>query len=295
MAAAATGVGRMGERILRSTAASRLHATPRPGRPARTLPGAAHVTLDPLVLLALVGALSVAALINGMVGLGFALLSVNVLAFVLGAKDAVIVMSLLTPLMSGLQLIRHRAFAPIWRRFRWMLVWALAGSVVGTQLLVILPGAVISLALGAFTVWYVVNGLREERAPLAASTERRLAPVTGLVGGITNSTIGASGPVFASYLGALGLRGREFAFAISLFFCSMGLLRFGLIAAFQLYTVPLALTAMAVFVPAALSQWAGFWLQGRFPARTLYRIVLVILLVASINLLWRGLTELLAG
>jgi hypothetical protein len=253
------------------------------------------LTLDPPVLIALAIGLAVAALINGMVGLGFALLSVNVLAFALGAKDAVIVMSLLSPLIAALQLVRHRRFAPIWRRFRGLLVWALLGSAIGTQLLVALPGPVISLALGVFTLWYVADALWAERAPIAHATERRLAPLTGLLGGLTNSTLGASGPVFASYMAALGLRGPEFAFAISLFFFAMGILRMGLIAASGLYTLPLAAIALVVFLPAIAFQRAGFWLQGRFPARTLHRIVLVILLVAGANLLWRAVTQLVAG
>src|SRR5690606_37973954 len=128
------------------------------------------VTVDPIVLVGLLAALSVAALINGMLGFGFALLAVNVLAVVLGPKEAVIVMSLVTPAMSGLQLVRHRRHAPDWRRFRPLLVGALAGSVVGTQLLVILPASLIAVALGAFTAYYVATSLRDDRPPLASST-----------------------------------------------------------------------------------------------------------------------------
>lgn len=252
------------------------------------------MTLDPILLAGLLVAVSISALINGMLGFGFALLAVNVLAVVLGAKEAVIVMSLVTPAMSGLQLVRHRRFAPSWRRFRVLLVGALVGSVVGTQLLVILPASVIAFALGAFTVYYVVTAMRADRPPIATSTERRLAPVAGFVGGVTNSTIGASGPVFGTYMVALGLRGREFAFAISLSFFAMGILRAGLLAALDQYTVALTTAALALFVPAVSSQRVGFWLQSRAPTRLIHRAVLIVLLVASVNLLWRGVSEFLA-
>lgn len=251
------------------------------------------MTLDPIVLLALVVAVSLAALINGMIGFGFALLAVNVLANVVGPKEAVITMSLMTPLISGLQIVRHRTYASNWRRFRVLLAGALVGSLVGTQLLVVLPGPAIALALGGFTLYYVATAMREERPPMAGSTERRLAPLAGLVGGVTNSTIGASGPVFGSYMVALGLRGREFAFAMSLSFFSMGVLRAAVLAVLDQYTVALATTALVLFVPSVLGQRAGFWLQGRAPARLLHRLVLVVLLVASANLLWRGVTALL--
>jgi uncharacterized membrane protein YfcA len=245
------------------------------------------------VLVVLLGAVSMAAMINGILGFGFALLAVNVVAVAVGAKEAVVVMSLVTPAMSGLQLVRHRRYAPSWRRFRVLLVAALVGSVVGTQLLVVLPAAVIALALGAFTVYYVASVLRGERPPMAGATERRLAPVAGFVGGVTNSTIGASGPVFGTYMVALGLRGREFAFAISLLFFAMGVLRAGLLTALDQYTVPLATAAVVLFGPAVASQRVGFWLQSRAPTALIHRAVLIVLLVASVNLLWRGLSELL--
>lgn len=251
------------------------------------------MTLDPIVLLALIVAVSVAALINGMIGFGFALLAVNVLANVLGPKEAVIVMSLMTPLMSGLQLVRHRTFAPNWRRFRMLLAGALVGSLVGTQLLVVLPGPAISLALGGFTLYYIMTALRRDHPPIAGSTERRLAPLAGLVGGVTNSTIGASGPVFGTYMVALGLRGREFAFAMSLSFFTMGVLRAAVLAVLDQYTLPLATAALVLFLPSVASQRVGFWLQGRAPTRLLHRVVLAVLLVASANLLWRGVTAVL--
>lgn len=253
------------------------------------------MTLDPILLIGLLAVVSLAALVNGMLGFGFALLAVNVLAVVLGAKEAVIAMSLVTPAMSGLQLVRHRQYASTWRRFRLLLVAALIGSAVGTQLLVILPAWVIALALGGFTIYYVASSLQGERPPMAGSTERRLAPVAGFVGGVTNSTIGASGPVFGTYMVALGLRGREFAFAISLSFFAMGILRAGLLAAFDQYTVPLVTAALVLFVPAISAQRVGFWLQNRVPTRLIHRAVLVVLLAASANLLWRGVTEWLAA
>jgi len=214
---------------------------------------------------------------------------VIVFANLLGSKEAVILMSLLTPLMAGLQLVRYRRFRPTWRRFRVLLAGAIVGSIVGTPLLVVLPGPAISIALGAFTVYYVLTSWREDRAPIASTTERRLAPVAGFVGGITNSTIGASGPVFGAYLVALGLRGSEFAFAISLSFFTMSILRASILGALQQYSLAFVTAALILFIPAVSMQRVGFFLHDRAPTRLLHRLVLVILLIASANLLWRGL------
>jgi hypothetical protein len=246
------------------------------------------VTLDPVVLVALVVAASLAALVNGIIGFGFALLAVIVFAILLGPKEAVILMSLLTPLMAGLQLVRYRRYSPTWRRFKPLMAGAIVGSIVGAPLLVVLPGPAISIALGAFTIYYVITSWRDDRAPIASATERRLAPVTGFVGGVTNSTIGASGPVFGAYLVALGLRGSEFAFAISLSFFTMSILRASILGALQQYTVAFATAALVLFLPSVSMQRVGFILHDRAPTHLLHRLVLVVLLVASANLLWRG-------
>ncbi len=242
-----------------------------------------------LLVLAVFGA----AFVNGIFGFGFALLAVVALGIALGAKEGVIVMSLLTPVMSGMQLWRFRDRVGIWSRLRWLLAGALVGSVIGTQLLVVLPGWAISLALGGFTVWYVIGALRRERPPIRAAVERRLAPAVGLVAGISNGTIGASGPVLGSYLTAIGLRRQDFVAGISIIFFAMSLARVSLLGALGQYTVPIVVAALVLVVPSWVGQRTGFWMQGRLRAELFQRAILVVLLVASALLLGRGLEGLL--
>ena len=237
--------------------------------------------------LLLVGLVSISALVNGMVGFGFALLAVNALALVLDAKDGVIVMSLVAPLMSGLQLWHHRRRLGVGRRLRPLIAGALLGSLIGVQLLVLLPAEAVTLALGAFTIWYVLTSLRE-RPPMAAARQRWLAPIVGVGGGVANGALGASGPVFGTYLTAIGLRGAEFAVAISIVFFVMGVVRVGLLAAFDQYSTTTVSVALLIALPAILSQRVGFHLQGRLDRATIYRAVLVVLAIGGINLLWRG-------
>jgi uncharacterized membrane protein YfcA len=124
---------------------------------------------------------------------------------------------------------------------------------------------------------------------MAHTTQRWLGPVAGAIGGISNGALGASGPIFGTYLTAVGLRGREFAVAISAAFFTMGLLRVGLLIGFQQYTVPLVGLALLLALPAVLVQRVGFHLQGRLDRTTVYRAVLVVLAVGGINLTIRGL------
>ncbi len=238
--------------------------------------------------LVLIGLIPIAAIVNGMVGFGFALLAVNALALVLDAKSGVIVMSLLAPMMSGLQLWHHRRQLVIERRLWSMIVAALIGSIIGTQLLIVLPAEAVSIALGAFTLYYVASSLRRERQPMAHATQRWMGPFAGAIGGISNGALGASGPVFGTYLTAIGLRGAAFTVAISTAFFTMGLLRVGMLGALGQYTTPLLVLALVLAVPSILVQRIGFHLQGRLDKETLYRAVLVVLAIGGLNLLVRG-------
>jgi uncharacterized membrane protein YfcA len=249
--------------------------------------------LSPLVLAVLVASIFGAAFVNGTIGFGYALLAVNVLAVILGAKDGIIVLSLLTPVVSGLQVWHFRAHRAVALRLRVLILTALLGTAIGSQILVFLPGFAISLALGVLTVIDVIIELRGRRPPLAAGTERRLAPVAGFIGGLSNGTLGASGPVFGSYLIAIGLRGGEFVLAISSVFFAMSLIRNVVLTGLGQYTTGIVVLAAVLLVPSLVGQRIGFWLRGRLPARTLERAVLILLLVASVNLLYRGIEGLL--
>lgn len=252
-------------------------------------------SIEPIVIVALVALVSIAAVVNGTIGFGFALLTVNAFALIFGAKNGVILMSILAPIVSGLQLWHHRERRSLAARLRVMIVAALIGTLVGTQLLVILPGAVISLALGLFTIWFVIDALRVERPPLTGTTQRWLGPIVGLVGGTSNGALGASGPVFGTYLAAIGLRGAEFAFAISMVFFSMSVIRMGFLAVLGQYSALLVGVGLALALPSILAQRVGLWFKGRLPEATLYRAVLIVLFVAGLNLLWRAAQAFAAG
>ena len=252
------------------------------------------MSLDPAIVVALIAATFGAAFVNGMIAFGFALLVVNALAAVLGAKDGIVVLSLLTPLVSGLQIWRYRVHRDTAPRYRTLVVTAVLGTILGARILVFLPGFVISLALGLFTAFDVLIELRGRGARLASGTERRLAPLAGFVGGVTNGTLGAAGPVLGSYLIAIGLRGAEFAFAISVVFFSMSVVRTAVLAGLGQYTTSILLLGLLLLVPSVVGQRVGFWLRGRLPAATVERAVLVVLLLASLNLLYRGVQGFLA-
>lgn len=248
--------------------------------------------LGPAIVVALVVAVFGAAFVNGVIGFAYALLAVNALAVALGAKDGIVVLSLLTPFVNGLQVWRYRRQAATFPRLGVLIVGAMVGTAVGAQILVLLPGYVVSLALGLFTAVDALFELRGRRGSLPSGLERRLAPVVGMVGGLTNGALGAAGPVLGLYLLSIGIRGAAFAFAISAAFFAMSLVRVVAFAVLGQFTVAAVVLAAILLAPSVAGQRVGFWLRARLAGSTVERVVLAVLLLASLNLLYRGVTEL---
>jgi hypothetical protein len=219
---------------------------------------------------------------------------VNAIASVLDPKAAVVIMSLIAPFLSSYQLRHNWSFISGWGRLRSLIIGSIVGSVLGAQLLVHLPTWAIALALGLLTAQFVVDRMRRERPALAMETQRRLAPIIGLIGGTTNSALGASGPIIGSYLYAIGMRGREFAFGISVVFFVQAVVRISSLAMLDQYTLPLAQLAFVLFWPSLLGQHLGQVNQGRANPKVFQRVLLFVLFISSANMLVQGIRGLLA-
>lgn len=186
--------------------------------------------LDLGLVVTLATVVFVAAAVNGIAGFGFALVVVAALAIVLEPRPAVVLLSLITPAVQTFQLRHHWQFRSVAGRLVPMLVASVVGTAVGSNLLVILPGYALAIALGLFALWYVIGSLRKTPMLVTERTERRIAPAVGALAGVSNGTLGASGPILGSYLLAIGLTGRQFVFAISLTFMVMSVIRVGTLA-----------------------------------------------------------------
>lgn len=253
------------------------------------------MALDIGLVVTLVVVVFVAAAVNGIAGFGFALVVVAALAIVLEPRPAVVLLSLITPAVQTFQLRHHWQFRSVAGRLVPMLIASVVGTAIGSNLLVILPGYALAIALGLFALWYVIGSLRKNPMLVTERTERRIAPAVGALAGVSNGTLGASGPILGSYLLAIGLTGRHFVFAISLTFMVMSVIRVVTLSVLGAYTLTVVALGLGLALPAWAGQRIGFWLQGRLSPRGFQRIILVALLAASANLLYRGITQAIAA
>ena len=247
--------------------------------------------LSPLALAGIFGFALFAGMANGASGIAFAQLMAAGLALAVDPKTAIALLSVMVPVTAVAQIVRARRLTEgIVRRIAPVVAGGLVGVPVGVFALTYLPSKTMSLALGVFTLIFVVTGLRKIPFSVPPARERSVGPIVGVAAGICNGALGASGPIVAGYLLVLGLPAAGFTMAAQTLFFSMSLFRLvGLFALGQITTTILVAGA-ALLVPSLVGQRVGFHIQGLLPRSVFQRLVLFFLGLSGIGLIGRGLS-----
>jgi uncharacterized membrane protein YfcA len=161
------------------------------------------------------------------------------------------------------------------------------GVSLGTLLLVAVPEQVLRVSLGLFTLTYVVITAAGVQLRIPARAERVAAPPVGLATGMATGTLAVSGPLLGTYFLALGLTPLRVIFGMSAAFVLMGIARATILFGLDAYTAETVSLGIALLAPAALGQLVGFRAQERLSAASIRRLLLLILAIASLQLLLR--------
>lgn len=239
--------------------------------------------------LALIGLMLAAGAVNGWTSLGFAMVAAAGFALAVDAKTAVLLLAVTTPFISSMQILKHRRAAPGWRRIVPLAAGGLAGVPVGAVLLGVLDANIIALLIGIMAVLFVVSSLGGRGPRIPPRAEPITGPAAGLMAGIANGTLGVSGPVLGSYLLAIGISPAAFGFSISLLFFAMGLVRLVSLAALEQLSLSLVVQGLALLLPALIGQQVGFRLQRLVAPAHARQGALVLVGIAGISLIARGL------
>jgi uncharacterized protein len=236
------------------------------------VPGAAAIVVLSLAVLA-------AAMVQGSVGIGFALVAAPVVTLV----D--------TDLMPGLMimlgfLLPTLTFVREWRHTRWSGVgWALGGRLPGTVLGVLVVAAVADEALAVVVGLVVLCAVALTSFAVRVPDTPPTLAGAGLVSGVTGTAVSIDGPPVAivlQHLSGPGLRAT-----MSAYFVGGGILSVVALSIGRQLTGAQGATA-AVLVPAAL---AGFVLSGplrrHVDAGRTRAAVLVVCAVSALALLGR--------
>ncbi|MTH98691.1 sulfite exporter TauE/SafE family protein [Roseibium sp. RKSG952] len=231
----------------------------------------------------------VAGWVKGMVGFAMPMVLISGLSTTLSPDLALAGLILPTLVTNGVQALREGAAAALSsiRQFRVFLSVGLIFLLVGAQLVSLVPARVFLLMIGVpvtFFAFIQLIGFALKLDKPSARVEAAIGAIAGFVGGMS----GVWGPPTVAYLTALNTPKREQlrvqgviyglgAVALVVAHLGSGILRSE--------TLPFS---AALIVPALAGLWAGMLLQDRIDQTTFRKVTLLVLLIAGLNLLRRG-------
>jgi uncharacterized membrane protein YfcA len=238
------------------------------------------------------GGLLVAAFVKGAIGFGFPTVATPLLAVATDVRTAVVVLLFPNIVMDSVQATRNPGLGAAARRHASLVVTGIAGTVLGTQFLLIVSARALLALLGAVVLAGVLASLARPAWRVPARWERVTSPVVGLVVGVLGGVTNVPGTPLALYFQALGLSKAEFVRAISLTFLVFKIVQVGAVWQAGLLEPRLLGLSVAATVVSLAAFRLGLWAQDRVPAEVFRRAVLAFLGVLSVAMLlralWRG-------
>lgn len=190
-------------------------------------------------------------------------------------------------------------------------LWAYRGIYDRRNLLILLPGACVGIALGYVFAAYVKDAaiallvgliaagfglqrLIKHRIEVAAPAAGHpaLGVFWGGVAGFVSMIANAGAPPFHVFVVPQQLPRDSFVGTSIVFFAVLNWIKLPAFFALGLFTRENLATSAALFPLAIVSTWAGVWLVRRVSTERFYRIIYIILVLVGVKLCWDGLTGL---
>lgn len=246
----------------------------------------------PLTLLAASAAIAAfAGFVKGAVGFALPMIMISGLGSILPAEIALAALILPTLLSNLWQSLRGgwRPAVAVLRRF-WLFIAMMLAFLAGSaQLVAVVPQSVLFLVIGIPIVLFAITQLAGWRLHLKPATRVRDELMFGGVAGFVGGMSGVWGPPLVAYLAAIdeekrsAVRIQGVVFGIGAVMLVAAHLRSGVLNA---ATLPLSAAAV---VPVFAGMWLGVLVHDRMPQAAFRRAMLLVLTVAGLNLIRRGL------
>jgi uncharacterized membrane protein YfcA len=233
----------------------------------------------------------VAYTIFGLTGFGAAMMAVPILVQLVPLQFAVplvVLFDLVCTTIVGVRNRRSVSKPELARLFPGLVV----GVVIGTTTLDHVAPRWPLIALGVFVIVVSIRNLtasaQAAKAPIAAWWSMPF----GVVGGIFSALFGTGGPIYTIYLSRRLDDLDAFRATISVLILLSGISRAIAFGSAGLYARDDILVTAAVLVPVSLAGvFAGSRLRARVDPHLLKRVVFVLLAIAGVGALYRGLTS----
>lgn len=233
--------------------------------------------MDPLIILAMF-ILFFAASVQGITGFGRALIAVPFMALFMPADEVVIIMILMGVVSAIIMVWKNYKSAHI-KKVLPLIIAGIIGSIVGVQLLKILPVKELKIIMGSFIIFSAIvlaMGLRVKfKKMIPAYT------IAGFISGLTNGAISFGGPPIVLFLQNQNETKNSFRANLSVFFLMIGLAGSINLFAAGMLTVPIALNALLLAPATVGGTYFGNFLSQRFDETIFRKLVLGILFISG--------------
>jgi len=245
----------------------------------------------PETWMAMVAVAMIAGVIKGVVGFAMPTIMISGLGIFLAPDLALAFLILPTFVANVPQALRNgigpavRSGAIHWRFIAILLVF----MAISAQLVTVMSASAMFLALGVPITAFAVAQLLGWRLKIRDGTQRRVEMILGSIAGFIGGISGAWGPPTVAYLTALNtpkveaVRIQGLVFGIGAVVLVVAHIQTGILSA---ATAPIS---AALIVPALIGTFIGFKIQDRMDQEKFRTATLVVLILAGLNLVRRGL------
>ncbi|HEV8340084.1 MAG TPA: sulfite exporter TauE/SafE family protein [bacterium] len=229
-----------------------------------------------------------AATVKGVAGLGFPLITVPLVANIIGPPAAVVVIAVPTVASNLFMVAQGGGSVTRLRQLAWMIAGLLAGTAVGARALRDISPRLLTVILGIIAVGYAGSALL--RLPVRLPSSPRpgvsltVGAATGLIGGAT--TIYA--PLVSAYVDTMGLARDEFVFWVTALFLIGTSTQVLTYLHAGIYRGNLLWFALLLCLPMLAGTWIGMRVRRRLPPEGFRTLVLVLILLSGVSLLVRA-------
>ncbi|WP_289043888.1 sulfite exporter TauE/SafE family protein [uncultured Aliiroseovarius sp.] len=247
--------------------------------------------LPQIALLLIVSVALFAGFVKGAVGFGMPLIMISGLATVLPADVALAALIVPTVVTNGYQAFRHgvRAAWEAVAKFRVFLIALLIFLVISAQLVSVLSQELLFIIIGLPVVAFCLLQLSVWNPQLKQKNRVRDESLIGAFAGMTGGMSGVWGPPTIAYLTAINtpkteqMRVQGVIYGLGAAALFLAHLKSGVLNA---QTIPLS---VAMLVPSLAGMVLGGLVHDQMPQATFKRMTLIVLTVAGLNLIRKGL------
>ncbi|MBS0426222.1 MAG: sulfite exporter TauE/SafE family protein [Proteobacteria bacterium] len=220
-------------------------------------------------------------------GAGFGSLAVPLMSLAVPVPQAAAIMM---PLLLVMDLLGLAAFRRDFdgRLLRFLVPWALLGTVAGTLLFRVLPAHTVAGIVGVFTLLFLAQRVLRPPRPDDAPPSRPLGALLTVLSGFTSFISHAGGPPLNAYLIPLRLSPIVFTATVAYLFFVVNLSKWVPYAWLGLLDMRNLVTSLVLMPLAPLGVWVGVRVARRIDPVWFYRCVYAGMLLTGLKLVWDG-------